>query len=125
RLVAEECRRALDCLVRLGAARMDPGTGRYHAAEAHLAFSDFQAGTSFQAFFIRSLHAAEANARRRFDEPGNLFINSVLSVDEGRLPELKEELKGLLSHYIDHAESPTGTRLATLVCALFDARAGR
>ena len=47
-----------------------------------------------------------------------LFFSSAFSVTSSRIPELKKDLRALLSQYVEASETAEGDKVVSLLCAL-------
>ena len=118
RLRPSVCRSVLEGMVEKKVAELSP-TGRFLPRQMHLVFSHIGEDLYFKNWYLRSLSEARRRAEVKFKSDSDLFFNSVFSVAESRLKELKSDLRELLLRYVEGAENPHGDTVAKLSVALF------
>ena len=87
--------------------------------ETHLNLPHLTESEVFREFFLHSLSDASANAQRNLQSETALHFSSCFSVSIQDLPRLKQELRSVLSQFIDRSETPEGNKVVSLVCSLF------
>ena len=92
--------------------------GRYFGVHTHINLSELGEFADFKSVFISSLKKSHVAAFRCFHDPRRLFLSSAFSVKREALPELKAELRNLLSGFVQEAESSEGDAVVSLTCSL-------
>ncbi len=112
-----EVARGLQALADLGAVR-EVGE-RYFAPTAHVNLPHLRESGVYGAYYRELLKRASRHAEQQLRSPQALHFSSALSVSSQELPRFKEELRALLTRFVDQAEKGDGDRVVSIACSLF------
>lgn len=87
---------------------------RYYVQSPVMIFSGLGKNEFFRQTYHRALQSIQQNAETDFSLNDRLFFNSVFSVQEKKLPQLKKELRDVLLRFVDATEDAEGDRVAQL-----------
>ena len=91
---------------------------RYFALQIHLQMKDLKTDQMFKQYFIKVANDVIYEAQKKMNSDDKLFFSSAFSVAAGRMPELKKDLRALLSQYVEASETAEGDKVVSLLCAL-------
>lgn len=117
RLPEISARMGIDRLLKLGIATWQKD--RIYPNESFIVLESLQKSMPFQRRYERSCHRAAKAAESHFDSPNKLFLTSAISIREVDLPRLKQELRKILTQFLETAETAEGDRVVELLTAFF------
>lgn len=119
-LAIGKCRKILSDLELRAFVQRNSATAGYSTIQSeHLILEELGGDTLFQSWFINSLEVAKKTAEMSFKSDDHLFMNSVVLVQKKDLPKLKQELREVITRFMDLTEDQSGEHLARLSVALF------
>ncbi len=99
--------------------RYEPESGRAWPVSTHLDLTGQSRQQDVRDDFVRSTLKLKRRAQEGFASTEELFFQSVFSVDQARMPELKRALRDVLLRFSENGENPDGNRVARIVTGLF------
>lgn len=101
-----------------GLIRRDENQERVHRTAEHLTYFKQKNGSRVQTDYLRTLQKIQKKAAQEFATDEALYLQSVFSVRESSMPELKERLKALMLEFTDQADCPQGERVARVALGM-------
>ncbi|MBY0451805.1 MAG: TIGR02147 family protein [Bdellovibrionaceae bacterium] len=91
---------------------------RYFALQIHLQMKELKTDQMFKQYFIKVANDVIYEAQKKMNSDDKLFFSSAFSVSAERMPDLKKDLRQLLSQYVEASEKSEGDKVVSLLCAL-------
>lgn len=91
---------------------------RYFALQIHLQMKELKTDQMFKQYFIKVANDVIYEAQKKMNSDDKLFFSSAFSVSAERMPDLKKDLRQLLSQYVEASEKAEGDKVVSLLCAL-------
>lgn len=93
--------------------------GRYFSGNAFLFFKDIGGNEGAKSCYLQTMDELKRKANASFHAKDRAFFQFVFSVDQSRMPELKQKLWELMQEFVESNESTDGNTISKLLLGFY------